>query len=173
MITPADTEFPNNVIALVAARIPGFCDPAPHDPDDPLLQVFRRELRTSDPTQSVGVFPAMKRPISTSYEIGHSAAGATLNQYSFILQTIVQDSDEANCISVHSILSNRLWRMYERDLPLHAGLTALGVDANNTRERFQRRGIELQRYLSNEIKGVFIQTSWIECWFQTETVETT
>jgi hypothetical protein len=169
MIVAGDTEFPNNVIALLAARIPTYCD-SDLDVGEEQLKVYRRELRTSDPTQAVGIFPAMKRPDNTSIE--HLSLEPTLKRYSVILQTIVQDTDEAACISVHSILSNRLWRMFYRDLPLHMGLTALAVDVDNTRERMGRRGIELQRYLSNEIKGTYIQTSWIECWFETETVET-
>jgi hypothetical protein len=169
MISAADTEFPNNVIALLAARVPDFCDPSPA-PGTQQLKVFKRPLRTTDPTQTVGLFPAMKRPDNTSFEI--TSLEPTLKRYSVIMQTVVQDTDEAACISVHSILSNRLWRMFYRDSPLNIGLTALGVDANNSRERLQRRGIELQRYLSNEIQGTYIQTSWIECWFETETVET-
>jgi hypothetical protein len=169
VITAADTEFPNNIIALLVARIPTFCDPT--GSGDNALKVFSRPLRTSDPTQSVGVFPAMKRPNTDSFEIGRTPE-PTVKTYSVILQTVVQDTDESACISVHSILSNRLWRMFYRDSPLNIGLTALAVDANNSRERLQRRGIELQRYLSNEIQGSYVQTSWIECWFETETVET-
>jgi hypothetical protein len=166
MISAADTEFPNNIIALIAARVTTFCDPGAAVGEE--LQVYKRPLRTSDPTQSVGVFPSMKRPDNTSIEM--ASVEPTLKRYSVILQTVVQDSDEAACISVHSILSNRLWRMLYRDSALAAGLTALAVSADNSIERLQRRGVELQRYLSNEIQGTFVQTSWIECWFETETV---
>lgn len=168
MIVASDTEFPNNVIALLAARIPTYCDPGAAVGEE--LKVYRRELRTSDPTQVVGIFPAMKRPDNTSIE--YPSLEPTLKRYSVILQTMVQDTDEQACIQIHSTLSNRLWRMFYRDSPLNIGLTALAVDADNSRERLQRRGIELQRYLSNEIQGTYIQTSWIECWFETETVET-
>ncbi len=169
MIKPDNVEFPNNCIALIAARIKGYCDPNPL-PGEPQLEVFQRPLRTSDPTQSVGVFPSIKRPDNNSFEF--SSVEPTRKRYTIILQTVVQDSDQESCISVHSILSNRLWRMFYRDSPLNAGLTALSVVTNNSRERIQRRGIELQRYLSNEIDGSFIETSWIECWIETETVET-
>ena len=170
MIAPGDLEFPNNCIALVAARIQSYCDPDETDPDK-RIRVFKRPLRTSDPTQSVGVFPSMKRPNNESFE-QRPFPEPTLKRYTVILQTLVQDTDEEACISVHSILSNRLWRMLHRDSPLQLGLTALSVVADNSRERMQRRGIELQRYLSNEIQGTFIQTGWVECWFETETVET-
>lgn len=162
-IAAGTNEFPNNVIELMALRIPTYVDAN--------LSVFKRPLRESDPTQSVGIFPAVKRPDDTSMEI--RSLEPTLKRYSVILQSIVQDTDEAAAISVHSILSNRLWRMFYRDSPLNAGLTALQVVEDNSVERFQRRGVELQRYLSNEIRGSYIQTSWIECWFETETVEMT
>lgn len=168
MIKPADIEFPNNVIALVAARVQSYCDPSP-DPGDPRVQVFRRMLRPSDPTQSVGVFPLIKRPDPRSHEIGQGPE-PTLKRYHFVMQTVVQDTDEAACLSVHSILSNRLWRMFYRDSILNAALTELAIVADNSHERIQRRGIEQTRYVSNEITGTFIQTSWIECWIETETV---
>lgn len=158
-IVPSSTDFPNNVIALIAARIPTAIDAD--------LKVFKRMLRTTDPTQSVGIFPSTKLPDRTSTE--HRSLEPTLKTYNIILQTLVQDMQEENCISVHSILSQQLWRMLYSDTPLGIGLTALSVVANNARERFQRRGISQQRYLSNEISGTFIQTSWIEFWFETET----
>ena len=166
MIETGNTEFPNNIIALMAARIPTYVDGA--SPPETRLRVFKRPLRESDPTQSVGVFPAMKRGDETSHET--MGIEPTLKRYSVIMQTLVVDSDEEACIAIHSILSNRLWRMWYRDSPLNTGLTALAIDADNSRERMQRRGIELQRYVSNELEGSYIQTSWIECWFETETV---
>jgi hypothetical protein len=169
MIVASNTEFPNNVAALLHARIPGYVDPT-GTPGVDQVKVYLRPLRTSDGPQCVGVFPAMKRPDDRSFEI--QSKEPTLKRYSLILQTLVVDSDEEACISAHSVLSNRLWRMVYRDSPLNAGLTALVVEADNSRERLQRRGVELQRYVSNEIDGSFIQTSWTECWFETETVET-
>lgn len=169
MIKPGDTEFPNNCIALLAARAQAYCDPNPLAGES-AVQIYKRPLRTSDPTQSIGIFPSMKRPDNNSFEF--TSLEPTLKRYTVILQTVVQDTKEEDAISVHSILSNRLWRMLYRDSPLNMGLTALNVVADNSIERIQRRGVELQRYLSNEINGSFIQTAWIECWFETETVET-
>lgn len=163
-IAASNNEFPNNVLALIAARVPTFVDAD--------IVPLMRPLRQTDPTQVVGIFPSMRRPDTTSYETGQRATGPAITRYSFIMQTFVLDTDEQACISVHSILSSRLWRMYTRDLALNAGLTVLAVDANNTHERFQRRGVELQRFISNEIQGTFMCTSWMECWFETETVET-
>jgi hypothetical protein len=167
MIAAGDIEFPNNVIELITFRVPTFVDGS--SPLDSRIQVFKRPLRQTDPQQCVGVFPAMKRPDPRSSEIGFR--GQSLNRYSLILQSMVKSTDEAEAISVHSILANRLSRMFHHDLVLDAGLTALAVNVDNIRERLQRRGIELQRYLDNQVEGTFVRTSWIECWFETETVE--
>lgn len=158
-ILPGTTEFPNNAIELIIARIPTYVDAD--------LKVYKRMLRPTDGTQCVGVFPSTKLPNQQSVEI--QSVEPTLKTYNIILQAMVTDTDEAACISVHSILSQRLWRMLYRDNALHAGLTALSVTADNSIERTQRRGITLQRYLSNEVQGSFIQTCWIEFWLETET----
>lgn len=160
MITPGNTEFPENVNALIALRIPAKIDPD--------IKVFRRPLRSSDPAQSVGVYSQTKLPDNQSIEF-HSTE-PTIRRYNCILQGVVVDSNEENCINIHSIMAQRLWRMIFHDQPLRVGLTSLVVDADNTRERFQRWGLVQQRYLSNEVQGNFISTSWIEWWFETETV---
>jgi hypothetical protein len=167
MIPEGDIEFPNNVIELLHFRIPSFVDGA--SPVDTRVQAFKRPLRQTDPQQCVGVFPAMKRPDPRSFEIGFKAP--TLNRYSVIMQSMVKSTNEAEAISIHSILANRLTRMFHHDLVLDAGLTALVINVDNIRERLQRRGIELQRYLDNQVEGTFVRTSWVECWFETETVE--
>lgn len=160
MITPDVLDFPNNVISLITTRIPTYVDPD--------ITVLLRPLHPTDPSQSVGVFPSTKAPDQESIEI--ASVEPTLKRYNLIVQAFVVDTNEEDCISVHSILSQRLWRMLYRDSPLRMGLTVLNVTADNMTERFQRHGITVQRYLSNEIKGSYLQTSWLEYWFETETV---
>lgn len=160
------TRFPNNVIALCAARVKTFIDPD--------LFVIQRPLRTTDRTQSVGIFPATKRTDERTAEMTGSPSGGepTIKRYNFIIQTLVQGTKEPDTISIHSILSSDIWDMYYRDPALAAGLTSLAIVKHNSVERFQKRGVELQRYLSNEIQGgSFAYTSWTECWFETETTE--
>ncbi len=160
MIVAGDTEFPENVGALIKLRIPQVVDPD--------IKVLRRPLHTSDPTQSVGVFAQTKLPDPNSVEFRSDEP--TIKRYNCILQGMVVNADEEKCLSIHSILSQRLWRMLFHDYPLHVGLTSLVVVNDNVRERFQKRGVVQQRYLSNEVTGNYIATSWIEWWFETETV---
>lgn len=151
--------FPDNAIALIAARIPAAVDSD--------LTVLKRPLRPTDPTQTVGVFPINFAPMDNSIEI--QSLQPTLNRYGIIVQSFVKNYTEEDGIVEHSILSSRLRSMFYRDVPLHAGLTVLQVTMNNSLERMQRRGITVQRFLSNELQGVFQYTSWLETWLETET----
>lgn len=162
-ITATNSEFPNNVVQLLATRALQVVDPD--------LLVVLRPLRDSDQGQVLGIFPTLKVPDMTTIETdGSQISEPTINKYSCIMQSVVTDTDPEKCVAVHSIFANRLWQMYYRDIPLHVGLTALAVVTDNSREKFQRRGVALQRYISNEVQGSFICTSWIEFWFDTETV---
>lgn len=158
-ILAGDTVFPENAAGVIAARIPVLIDAN--------LPVFRRPLRGTDPAQAVGVFPVTWGQDENSMEF--QSLEPTLQRYVIVVQGLVQDTDEQAGISVHSILSKRLRSMLYRDTPLHTGLTSLSVAMNNSTERMQRRGITMQRFLSNEITGTFLYTSWIEMWLETET----
>lgn len=158
-IVAADSVFPANAIALIVARIPAAVDAD--------LEILRRPLKPTDPPQSVGVFPMTFVPNDPSIEI--QSLQPTLNRYNIVIQSLVKEYNEAAGITIDSILSARLRSMFYRDGPLHVGLTALSVSVNNSVERMQRRGITTQRFLSNEVRGVFAFTSWIEAWLETET----
>lgn len=159
-IVSADSVFPDNAVALIKTRIPLAVDAD--------LFVVRRPLNKTDPAQSVGVFPLTSVPDDTSIEI--QSLEPTLNRYHIIIQSMVRDMDEMRGTNIHSILGTMLRKMFYRDNPLHVGLTALSVTMFNSTERMQRRGITQQRYLSNEVQGQFIFTSWIEAWIETETI---
>lgn len=159
MLSSGDTLFPNNVIALIVARIPTYIDSD--------IQVFRRPLRASDAQQCVGVFPLTWVPDDQSIEI--QSVEPTLQRYPIVIQGLIKDTDEDTGISVHSILAKRLRTMFYRDPALNAGLTGLSCVLDNSIERMQRRGTTQQRYLSNEVQGTFMFTSWLEAWIETET----
>lgn len=158
-IEAADSVFPDNAIALIKARIPVIIDAD--------LTVLRRPLAPTDPAQCVGVYPSTFQPTDSSIEI--QSLQPTLNRYGIIIQGLVKNFNEEDGIRIHSILSANLRSMWYRDSPLHLGLTALQVTMNNSLERMQRRGITVQRFLSNEVQGQFMYTSWIEAWLETET----
>ena len=164
MIDTTTQVFPNNVCTLMVARLRTI---------DSDLRVFQRPLRESDGTQVVGVFPIVWTPDDSSFEMTGQfvpTAQPTLQRYVVGVQAYVQDTNEAQGIAVHSILAKRVRSMLYRDNPLAVGLNALQVSMDGTVERIQRRGIQVQRFLANEIGGVFMFLSSAEYYVETETV---
>lgn len=163
-ITSSAIVFPNNIVDLVAARIPSL---------DSDLHVAKRPLRKSDPNQSVGIHAAQWLPEEDSYEMRGAPVGThepTLQRYLVSVQAFVKDMDEENGLAVHSVLSKMIRSMLYRDAPLRVGLSALSVTMSGSTERTQRWGIRQQRYFSNELQGSFLYLSTLEFWLETETI---
>lgn len=163
MITNDEAVFPNNVVAILKTRTQLL---------DSDLFLCSRPLRSSDPVQSVGIFPAFWNPDEQSYEtIGASAPGEpTLQTYQISIQALVKDMDEERGLAVHSVLSAMIRSMLYRDALLRVGLGALSVTMDGNTERAQRWGIRTQRFLSNELEGSWIYLSTLDFWLETETV---
>lgn len=167
MIDPTIEVFPNNVCSLLVARIKTI---------DPDLRIFQRALRDSDGTQSVGVYPITWTPDETSFEMNgqppttQAAGEPTLQRYIIGVQAFVQDSNEEQGIRVHSILAKQIRSLLYRDPILAVGLSTLSVVMNGSTERIQRRGIQVQRFLANDVQGVFMFLSSCEYYVETETV---
>jgi hypothetical protein len=167
VITTATEVFPNNVCSLVFARMKTI---------DSDLRVYQRALRDSDGTQSIGVYPITWTPDESSFEMTgqppsvQAAAEPTLQRYIIGVQGYVKDTNEEQGIAVHSILAKRIRSLLYRDPVLAVGLQSLSVTMNGSTERIQRRGIQVQRFLNNEVQGVFMFLSSCEYYFETETV---
>lgn len=155
----ATAVFPNNAIAIIAARIKALY------PDD--LRVVRRPLRTTDDTQSIGLYPLRWEPDETSYEF--YSTEPTVQIYRIGVQVFAKDSDEENGIAVHSVMSKVTRSLLYNDAPLQVGLNALSVTMNGATERIQKRGISRTQYISNEISGVWLYLATHEYWIETET----
>lgn len=164
MIDDSIEVFPNNVAAVIASRIKLL---------DSDLVVLNRPPRDSDGTQVVGVFPMTWTPNEDSFEMNGSALAAheaTLNRYLIGVMSFVKDTDEQKGIRVHSVLSKLIRTILYRDAALAVGLSALSVTMLGSTERIQRRGIQVQRYLANEVDQVFMFVSSAEYFVETETV---
>jgi hypothetical protein len=168
-IQPDIDLFPNNVIELMVPRVQTI---------DADLRVFKRMVRDGDPTQSVGVFPLTWQPDELTYEMDggittlgqkRAAAMPTVGTYTIGIQSFVMDSDEEQGIGVHNVLAKMLRTLFYYDTPLGVGLRALSVSMYGSTERFQRMKVGVQRYLTNEIDGVFHYVSSLECTVETET----
>jgi len=168
-LQPDINIFPNNVISLLEPRVKTI---------DADLGVFKRMLRDGDPTQSVGLFPITWQPDELTYEMDgglttlgqkRAAAEPTVGIYTIGVQSFVMDTDEERGIGVHNVLARTLRGLLYYDTPLAVGLRALSVSMFGSTERFQRLKVGVQRYLTNEIDGVFHYVSALECTVETET----
>lgn len=163
--------FPNNACSLIVARIKTVY---------PTLQVLQRAVRDSDGSETVGVFPMTWVPDETSMEMtGQLVTAAappilagqpTLQRYVIGVQSFVTDSDEQRGIKRHSILAKQIRSFLYGDEPLAVGLSTLSVTMFGSTERIQKRGIQVQRFLNNDIQGVFVFLASCEYYIETETV---
>jgi hypothetical protein len=169
MITANINIFPNNVVALLVPRLKAL---------DPDLFVVKRMLHEGDPTQSIGVFPIVWSPDETSYEMDggvtllgqrKASSSATLSTYSIGIQSSVQNTDEETGIGEHNVLAKMIRTMLVYDSVLAVGLDALSSTMLGSTETIQRRRLGVQRYLNNEIDGVFHYVSTVEYYVDTET----
>lgn len=170
MIEPDLNAFPNNVVEIVLPRLRTL------DADIP---IFRRPLRDGDGQQAIGIFPTTWFPDESSYEANggttlmgqpRAADETTLSIYTIIIQGAVTDTDEERGIGVHNTLAKLIRTLLARDPVLAVGLANLSHTVLGAIERIQRRRIGVQRYLDNEIDGVFMYTSWLEYYVETEIV---
>jgi hypothetical protein len=160
MFDDATAVFPNNVAELIAQRIGDL-----YAPD---ILIVKRPLKIIDKTQSVGVFPSDWFPDETSWEF--PAKQPTIQRYIIKVQSFCKDMSEERGIAVHSVMSKVMRSLLYGDQPLAIGLNTLSVAMDGTTERIQRRGINRQSFLSNEIpQGEFLYLSTIEYYIETET----
>jgi hypothetical protein len=159
LFTDATVVFPNNAVALVAARLQAL-----YSPD---LLVVKRPLRTTDNTQSVGVYPGAWYPDETTYEMPSNEP--TVQRYTIQVQCFAKDMDRERAIAVHSVMSKVIRSLLYNDAPLKLGLDVLSVTMDGAIEHIQRRGMTRQQYISNEIDGIFHCLSTLEWYIETET----
>lgn len=166
MIDENENVFPNNVAELIYVRTKPAIDSD--------LVVVQRPVRDSDGNEVVGIFPMTWTPDENSYEMAATpsplAAGEpTIQRYIIGVQGLIKDTDEQRGIRKHAVLAKRLRSMLYRDTALAVGLNTLSVSMFGSVERIQKRGILVQRYLNNELQGVFIFLSSIEYYVETQT----
>lgn len=164
MITNSTLVFPNNIVAVVAARMQAI---------DADLMVVNRPLRVTDDIQSIGVYGVAWNPEDDSYEmLGNTNPGPnepTLQQYLVTVQALIKDGDELRGLGVHSVLSSLIRATLYRDTTLRVGLAGLSVTIGSVTESARRWGIRDQRFLSNELSGSWLYLSNLTFWLETET----
>ena len=164
VISVSTVVFPNNVVDLVATRMKAI---------DKDLYVAKRQLRPSDPNQSLGVFASLWVPDDQSYEIKNGPVGRSepsIQRYQITIQAFVKDMDEERGLAVHSVLSKMVRSVLYRDEPLRVGLTALSTTISGSTETTKRWQVDTARYIANEIQGSWLYLSTLDFWLETETV---
>lgn len=168
-IQPNLNCFPNNAVEIIVPRLRTL------DSDIPVL---KRPLRDGDGEQAIGVFASTWLPDETSYEMNggvsllgqpRAASEQTLSTYTINIQGYVLDTDEQQGIGVHNALAKMIRTLLYRDPVLAVGLDALSYTLLGSTERIQRRRVGVQRYLNDEIGGVFMFLSTLEYYIETET----
>lgn len=154
----ATAVFPNNVASIVAARIQVLY---------PDLLVVKRLLKRTDRTQSVGIAPDVWIPDITSFEF--KSIEPTVQRYLIRVQAFAKDTVEERGIATHSVMAKVIRAMLYRDQPLDVGLNTLSVTMFGATERIQRRGVNRQQFMNNEIDGTFLYLSTLEYFVETET----
>lgn len=166
MITQDDTQFPGNVVLLLANAFSGI---------DSDIQVLKRRLKVNDGNQAIGVYAVRWEPDQGSMEIrGMSSPGPnepTLSRWIFGIQASVLDTDEERGLAVHALLAKRVRDMLYRDNGIRVGLAGLTSSAlGGTEERTRRWGIESQQMMSNELQGSWVFLSTLALWLETQTI---
>lgn len=162
MIVADPNIFPNNIVQLVALRLPAVVDAE--------LTILKRALRPADPNQSVGVYPNTWGPDSESFEMSPQMKNIpTMQDYRVFVQSFVKHSDEEEAINTHAVLAQRIRAMLYADGLLQLAFADLVYTSSGKTERAMRWGPLAQRFMSNEVQGSFLQSSITEFWLQTVT----
>lgn len=153
--------FPNNIVSALALRL-GTIDPSD-------TTMFKRPLRHSDPSQSIGIFGALWTPEPETLEMGHYPQGEpTVGVYQLGIQFFIKDGDEERGLAAHSVFSTLGRRVLYRDQQLRVLLGALSVSDGITTEAARRWRVLNTRYMNNEIEGTFVYLSTVEFTLDTE-----
>lgn len=154
--------FPNNIIRMIEVRIPSAIDTD--------LRIFKRPLRPEDPNQSVGLYPNTWNPDEDSFEMSPQMKNIpTLQDYRILVQSFVRHADEEEAINTHNVLAQRIRAMLYADTTLQLAFAELIDTSSGKTEKAMRWGPSAQRFMSNEVKGTFLQSSITEFWLQTAT----
>lgn len=170
MIQNVDAVFPNNAVLLIEERLGKI---------DPDIVTLRRPLQPTDPVQCFGIFGTLWTPNQESVEIGNALLGGapaarntmpTLQQYNITIQALAQHMDPEEGLAVHSVMAKLVRGVLYHDQPLHVGLGMLRHTMFDVTERYRRRQIMSQRFMSNEISGNWMFLSVLDLRIETETV---
>jgi hypothetical protein len=162
VIEPSNTVFPNNILEMIRVRVPVAIDTD--------VKVFMRPLRHTDPNQSIGIYPNTWNPDLDSFEMSPVMKNIpTFQDYTVFVQSFIKHGDEATALNLHSVVAQKIRAMLYADAQLQLAFAELIDTSSGKTEKAMRWGPRVQRFISNEIQGSFLQSSITEFWLQTAT----
>ena len=156
---PTDlTVFPTNIIDAVQTAISGTMTD---------YLTIDRPVRYTDPHQTASVYATDWNP-GTEMEIG--GIEPTINRYLVTIQLFLKIADERQGRRQIALDSKILRTVLYRDPTLGVAFATMSETLLGSVERFQRRGVQSQRFLNNEMRGAFVFLSTSVLWVETETM---
>jgi hypothetical protein len=154
---PVVKDFPENFVEVLKDTLTAI-DISDH--------ILGRPLKPTDPSGSIGVFAVDWTPVDA--QIGQYDPAVT--RYMLSIQSFVKHGSEQEGVALHARLAKKVRVMLYRNEDLRVRLSSLSVVEDGVTERVQRWGVEIQRYLSNEIDNNFMFLASTECFIETEMV---
>lgn len=131
--------------------------------------VVDRPLRPGDPAKSIGIFAVDTLIQQQNAQIGQLEP--PLNTHRINMHNMIVASDEVTGRALFAVACKKIRVILYRDTDLGVRLRALSEDILGSREVVKRFGISRQRYITNEVRGVFTYVAVTELWIETEVVK--
>ena len=135
---------------------------------DPFPTFVQRPVRYTDPHLTISVYPEVWNPIDT-FEMTSYAPEPVLARYSLTAQVLVK-ATEIEGRALIGDYTKFVRAILYRSPSYQVALAALSETLFGSTERYQKRGIASQRFLTNEVRGAFLYVSNTSLWFEVEQV---
>lgn len=157
---PGDTFFPYNVVQVLEDFIWSI---------DSDITFFRRPLKKTDPTQSVGLIPARSYYKKDSQEVGR--VEKTIKCYDIMVQTLIADTDAGRGLRIHSLFAKHIIELLARDGALRVGLRDLATtDTRGVKEALTQHEAGEQIFHTNRQDASFKFLSTTEFSIETQII---
>lgn len=130
-------------------------------------QIVLRPLRSTDPSNVVGIFPGSWVPSNETAMIGQYEV--PISTYIIKIQNMIKHLDEAQGRAMFSAIAKAIRAILYRDPDLRVRLGGLEEQMLSTVERVKRYGVSRQDFLSNEVPGAFVFLAITDVFIETET----
>lgn len=155
---PATPVFPYNLVDIIVQALQEI---DPHtDPTDMSgggrdgLRIYKRRLRETDATESVGVFPTVWDPTEDSVEMrGDAVPRATVQRYPINVMSYVESMDEDQGIQMHSYLASLIRDVLHESEVLEALLPVTKAALLTKTETVFRYGVLSQSFIGGQMES--------------------